>query len=297
LPDALKVSKHIVYHPLKQQGRQSKTRRKDKATTNSKHNFPVAENLLKRQFSAEKPNQKWVSDITYNWAEEGGLYLAGILDLHYRSIVGWAMDSTMKTQLSDIKIEIFQDEENKKNLGQYVMEGAKIESGIHRINEESGKIFRANEYEKNKFRFGFSVEGQGMNGIKKYFIQGLLTLFPSMNNEKNSADLYVKSTQTGVDNTPAYGLIITNSNSRIEQVKSGMLYSRLVLQAHALGLVMHPPSQVLQEYPEMEEQYRKIHNDYAPNGGTIQMFFRIGKPTQEFPHSMRRDVVDLVDRN
>lgn len=198
---------------------------------------------------------------------------------------------------SNIKIEIFQDEENKKNLGQFVMVGAKIESGIRRINEENGKIFRANEYEKNEYRYGFSVEGQGMTGIKKHFIQGLLTLFPSMNNEKSSADLYVKSTQTAVDNTPAYGLIIANSNSRIEQVKSGMLYSRLVLKAHALGFVMHSPSQVLQEYPQMEEQYSKIHNDYALNKGTIQMLFRIGKPTQEFPRSMRRDVMDLVDRN
>ena len=99
LPDALKVSKHTVYRLMKQQGLQSKTRRKYKATTNSKHNLPVAENLLNRQFSAEKPNQKWVSDITYIWTEQGWLYLAGILDLHDRSIVGWAMDSTMKTQL------------------------------------------------------------------------------------------------------------------------------------------------------------------------------------------------------
>jgi hypothetical protein len=115
-----------------------------------------------------------------------------------------------------------------------------------------------------------------------------------MNNEKVSADLYVKSTQTAVDNTPAYAMIISKGNSRSEQVKSSMLYSKLVLTAHSLGLVMQPLSQVLEEYPEMKEQYTKIHKDYVPNGGTIQMLLRIGQPTQEYPNSMRRDIMDLI---
>lgn len=195
---------------------------------------------------------------------------------------------------SDITLKIFQDETNNKNLGKYALEGAKIESGIHRINQESANVFRVNEYQKNKYRYGFSVEGQGTTAIMKHVMQGLITLFPSINNEKSSADLYVKSTQTGVDNTPAYAMIITKDNSRTEQVKSGMLYSKLILTAHALGLVMQPPSQVLEEYPEMREQYTKIHKDYAPKGGTIQMFFRIGHPTRKFPQSMRRDVMDLI---
>lgn len=196
---------------------------------------------------------------------------------------------------SDMTIKIYQDDENKKNLGNYAIEGAKIESSIHRINEESAKIFRTNEYEKNKYRYGFSVEGQGTTGIMKHVMQGLVTLFPSINNEKSSANMYVQSTQTAVDNTPAYAMIITKDNSRIEQVKSGILYSRLVLTAHSLGFVMQPPSQVLEEYPEMREQYNKVHDDYAPKGSTIQMFLRMGKPTKKFPQSMRRDVMDLVD--
>jgi hypothetical protein len=195
---------------------------------------------------------------------------------------------------SDMTIKIFQDEENNNKLGKYAIEGAKIESSIHRINEESAKVFRANEYEKNKYRYGFSVEGQGTTGLMKHVMQGLITLFPSINSEKTSAYLYVKSTQTAVDNTPAYALIITKDNSRVEQVKSGMLYSRLILTAHSLGFVMQPPSQVLEEYPEMKEQYNKIHSDYASKGGTIQMFVRMGKLTKEFPQSMRRNVMDLV---
>jgi len=195
----------------------------------------------------------------------------------------------------DMTIKIFQDEENKKRLGKYAIEGAKIESGIHRMNVESANIFRSNEYEKNKYRYGFSVEGQGTTGLMKHVMQGLVTLFPSINSEKSSADLYVKSTQTAVDNTAAYALIITKGNNRIEQVKSGMLYSRLILTAHSIGFVMQPPSQVLEEYPEMKEQYSGIHSDYAPKGSTIQMFVRMGKPTKEFPQTMRRDVMELID--
>ncbi len=197
---------------------------------------------------------------------------------------------------SDLKLNIYQDEVDTTKLGDFAIEGAKIESNIHRINEESAAIFRANEYQKNEYRYGFSVEGQGTTGIMKHLMQGLLTLFPSMNNEKSSADLFVKSTENAVNNTRAYAMIISNTNSREEQVKSGMLYSRLVLTAHSFGLAMQPPSQVLEEYPEMREQYTKIHDEYAANGGTIQMFFRIGMPTQEFPNSMRRDVMDLIIR-
>lgn len=196
----------------------------------------------------------------------------------------------------DMSLKIFQDPESVQKLGDYAMKGAEIESGIHRINQESAEVFRANEYEKNKYRYGFSLEGQGTTGIMKHVMQGLITWFPSMNNEKTSADLYVKSTRTAVDNTPAYAMIITKDNSRMEQVKSGMLYSRLILTAHALGLVMQPPSQVIEEYGEMKEQYTQIHNDFAPKGSTIQMFVRIGIPKQQFPQTMRRDVSDLVLR-
>ena len=194
-----------------------------------------------------------------------------------------------------ITIKFFQDKENIKELGSYAMEGAKIESSITRFNEESANIFRANENQKNKYPYGFSVEGQGTTGIMKHVMQGLITLIPSINNEKNVANMYVKSTQTAVDNTPAYAMIITKDNSRSQQVKSGMLYSRLILTAHSLGFVMQPTSQVLEEYPEMKEQYSKIHRDYAAKGSTIQMLVRVGKTTKEFPQSMRRDVMDLLE--
>lgn len=68
-------------------------------TTDSAHGKPVADNLLDRDFAAERPNQKWVVDITYIPTDEGWLYLAAVMDLHSRMIVGWAMAEHMREQL------------------------------------------------------------------------------------------------------------------------------------------------------------------------------------------------------
>jgi transposase InsO family protein len=65
-------------------------------TTDSKHDYPIANNLLNREFLAEKPGQKWVSDITYIRTDEGWLYLTIILDLADRKVVGWALSDTLK---------------------------------------------------------------------------------------------------------------------------------------------------------------------------------------------------------
>jgi putative transposase len=76
-----------------------KHRKKHRVTTNSKHRLPVAENLLDRHFKADAPNQKWVSDITYVWTREGWLYVAAVMDLFSRQIVGWAIDHRINQDL------------------------------------------------------------------------------------------------------------------------------------------------------------------------------------------------------
>jgi len=92
-------SKNRVYRLMRDAGIRAKTVKKYKATTNSNHDLPVAENLLNREFTAKKPNQKWVSDITYIWTDEGWLYLAGIMDLCGRTIVGFSMADHMRKSL------------------------------------------------------------------------------------------------------------------------------------------------------------------------------------------------------
>lgn len=70
--------------------------RKYKATTDSNHAFNIAPNLLDQDFSTNGPNQKWAGDISCIWTSEGGLYLAVIIDLYSRRVIGWATSNRMK---------------------------------------------------------------------------------------------------------------------------------------------------------------------------------------------------------
>lgn len=76
-----------------------KQKRKFRITTNSNHKLPVAENILDRQFNPATPNQAWAADITYIWTAEGWLYLAVVIDLYSRRVVGWSMDKRQTKSL------------------------------------------------------------------------------------------------------------------------------------------------------------------------------------------------------
>ena len=73
---------------------------KYKATTDSNHSFNIAPNLLDRAFTADQPNQKWAGDISYIWTAEGWLYLAVMIDLHSRRVIGWAVSNRLKRDLA-----------------------------------------------------------------------------------------------------------------------------------------------------------------------------------------------------
>ncbi len=89
-----RVRKLMALHEIK-----ARAKRKYKATTDSNHHLPVAPNLLDRQFAVGKPDQVWTSDITYIASDEGWLYLAVVIDLFSRQVVGWAMKPHMKKDL------------------------------------------------------------------------------------------------------------------------------------------------------------------------------------------------------
>jgi len=93
-------SRNRVARLMSGYGLRAKTSRKFRATTNSKHSLPVAPNLLDRQFAANAPNRAWVSDITYIPTEEGWLYLATVMDLYSRKLVGWSMDERVTRELA-----------------------------------------------------------------------------------------------------------------------------------------------------------------------------------------------------
>jgi len=94
------VGKNRIARLMRQQGVQGRGKRRFKTTTQSKHRRPIAENHLQQQFQATAPNQKWVSDISYVWTGEGWLYLAVVLDLYSRAVVGWSMCQTLTDGLT-----------------------------------------------------------------------------------------------------------------------------------------------------------------------------------------------------
>ena len=93
------ISRRRVAKLMKQAGLAPKTKRKFKVTTDSKHNHHIAPNLLGRQFYVAQPNRVWAGDITYIPTQNGWLYLATVMDLYSRKIVGWSMDTSMAAAL------------------------------------------------------------------------------------------------------------------------------------------------------------------------------------------------------
>ena len=96
----LNVGHRRVGRLMRENGMSAVRTRKYKVTTDNNHGFTVAPNLLNRDFTADVPNQKWAGDISYIWTREGWLYLAVMIDLHSRRIIGWAVSNRLKRDLA-----------------------------------------------------------------------------------------------------------------------------------------------------------------------------------------------------
>jgi transposase InsO family protein len=84
---------------MRENGLRARQPRRFKRTTDSQHAFPVASNLLAQDFAAERPDEKWGADISYVWTREGWLYLAVVIDLYARRVVGWAASNRLHKEL------------------------------------------------------------------------------------------------------------------------------------------------------------------------------------------------------
>lgn len=98
--DGLTVGRHRVARIKRENQLKARHKTRFKRTTDSDHGGPVATNVLEQNFAADRPDEKWGVDISYVWTAEGSLYLAIVLDLFSRRIVGWAMSDRMKRGLA-----------------------------------------------------------------------------------------------------------------------------------------------------------------------------------------------------
>ena len=136
------LSRRRVKKLMKSMGLSCKTKKKFKVTTDSKHTNPIACNILNRNFQALKPNIKFVGDITYIWTEEGWLYLAVVIDLFSRRVVGWSLDKTMTaTLVNEALLMAINSRKPKNGLLWHTDRGSQYASNSHRrLLKEQGII-------------------------------------------------------------------------------------------------------------------------------------------------------------
>lgn len=127
------VSRRRIGRLMREAGLACKTKRKFKATTNSKHDQPIASNHLDRQFSVGQPDQVYAGDITYIHTQEGWLYLAVVIDLYSRQVVGWSMAEHMRTKLvNDALLMAVWKRKPNKGLVWHTDRGSQYASESHR---------------------------------------------------------------------------------------------------------------------------------------------------------------------
>jgi putative transposase len=125
-----RVASIMLEHGLK--GKR-KGKKNSKQTTNSKHQHAMAENKLERNFKAEKPNQKWVADITYIPTLTGWLYLAVVIDLFSRKVVGWSMSLTLEAKIVLDALEMARvSRKPSEGLLYHSDRGVQYAAGVHR---------------------------------------------------------------------------------------------------------------------------------------------------------------------
>ena len=139
-------------------------KRKFKVTTNSKHKYPIAPNILSRNFIIDKPNRVWVTDITYIWTLQGWLYLAFVLDLYSRGMVGLAMADRITDELT------------RNALRQAILRRRPKEGLIH--HSDRGSQYASNDYREllksNKFISSMSRKGNCWdNAVAESFLHTL----------------------------------------------------------------------------------------------------------------------------
>ena len=163
----IRVGQRRVGRLMRQNGIRVIRSRKFKRTTDSDHAFNIAPNLLQQDFTASGPNQKWAGDITYVWTREGWVYLAVIIDLFSRRVVGWAISNRMKQDLA------------LRALNMAIAIRRPPPGCIHHT--DRGSQYCAHDYQKLLRKHGFKVS---MSGSRKLLqvAEGRTGLAPQLAN-------------------------------------------------------------------------------------------------------------------
>jgi hypothetical protein len=183
-----------------------------------------------------------------------------------------------------------------EKLGPMLGKAMNIEVSDLDRNKETADIFRFSEKEAIKKRDGFTVANSGLTGFKRVIVE---KFFLGSREEAYAIDSAfakesVTMTYKQAESSTAYGWIVSNRNSRLDQIKSGELYTRINVMTAKLGISQHPLSQILEEYDDMsvlQQEFLTLLK--IPGGNTVQMLFRMGY-ADPIPHTKRRFVKDSL---
>lgn len=196
---------------------------------------------------------------------------------------------------SGISLTLTNQAEKHAKLAAILKQAMEIETADKARDAETVAMFRFNDDELRHYRDGFGVAQSGMTGIMKFVAEAFF--LDRETTERDSTDFSqqaIKITADQANSATAFGWMTTPTNNRLDQVKTGRAYERINLRATELGLAMHPMSQVLQEYSDMNELQREFLAYLGiPYGHTVQMLFRLGF-AEPVTHSARRYVKDII---
>ncbi|MCE2572925.1 Acg family FMN-binding oxidoreductase [Motilimonas eburnea] len=203
-------------------------------------------------------------------------------------LLDWSKSTSGQLTLIDTDAE-------QAYLRQMLTQAMQLEVGNKARDLETIAMFRFNEAEIQQYRDGFGLAHNGVTGFKKmlaenFFLDRASTERDPTEFGKQSVDMAQRITAS----TSTFAWLTTQHNERIDQVKVGRDYCRLNLMATAMGLAIHPMSQVLQEYADMLPLQREFKQRFnIPQSNTVQMLIRVGK-APSLSHTPRREVSSLI---
>lgn len=182
------------------------------------------------------------------------------------------ISSTQKEELASFT-KIITDQTGVASVKKLTWDAWLTEANTPLAYKESVDLMRMGKAEINENPDGIDIGGPFLESL---MLVGALTREAQMDKNSTSYKQGINIYNKMLNATPAYAYLTTNTNTRVDQIKTGMKWLRLNLKTTAMGLSLHPVSQALQEFDEMSEHYETVHKLLAKNGETVQMLGRLG---------------------
>ncbi len=191
-----------------------------------------------------------------------------------------------------MRLQLVRAEEDRNLLREILQAALEVDRNLKRVVNEV-TFFRITEYQKNRYRDGLTTDTFGYSALGKFFWQVSHSIVPVAT--QDAADILIDGLSQGVESSPAYVVISSQHNSRVDQLQAGMLFARIQLVASAIGVAVLPIPQVVRDYPEMFDPYVDLHTEFALRGFRVQMVAGLGLPARQVAPEPRRFVLDIVE--